>query len=334
VSSAGSVGVCLGIDIGGTKTLGIALDAENRVVAEARVPTPLALEPPGQAPGTQAIGAVVDVVSALRAELGGGTGAANQPIGVGAPGMLRTDGFLSYAPNLPSAHGADVMGMLSRALPGDAIVVENDANLSALAEMTLGAAVGSSNALMVTLGTGIGGAFIIAGRVVRGSRGYAGEIGHMVVDPTGPPCPCGRRGCWERYASGGGLGRLAREAAHAGRLANVVALAGGDPESVRGEHVTRAASQGDEGALSVFEEFGWWVAMGLANLTAVVDPDRIVVGGGLIEAGDLLLVPTRRAFGDLVEGGTARPEIDIVPATLGERAGAIGGALAARAGGL
>ena len=91
---------------------------------------------------------------------------------------------------------------------------------------------------MVTLGTGIGGGVIAGGHVVRGASGFAGEIGHMVVDPTGPTCPCGKRGCWERFASGSGLGRLAREAAHAGRLDAVVSLAGGDAESVRGEHVT------------------------------------------------------------------------------------------------
>ena len=125
----------------------------------------------------------------------------------------------------------------------------------------------------------------------------------MIVDPAGPPCPCGRRGCWERYASGGGLGRLAREAAYAGRLAHVVAGVGGDPENVHGEDITRAALDGDPGALGVLDELGWWVALGLANLVAMVDPERIVIGGGLAEAGELLLAPTRQAFARPRRGG-------------------------------
>jgi glucokinase len=156
----------------------------------------------------------------------------------------------------------------------------------------------------------------------------------MVVDPAGPPCPCGRRGCWERFASGGGLGLMAREAALAGRLPGVVALAGGDPEGVRGEDVTAAALAGDPDARRVIEQVGWWVGFGLANLACVLDPECFVLGGGLVGAGDLLLDSARRAFAELVEGGTARPATAIVTAAFGDRAGAVGAALAARDGGL
>jgi glucokinase len=148
----------------------------------------------------------------------------------------------------------------------------------------------------------------------------------MVVDPHGPPCRCGQRGCWERYASGSGLGRIAREAANAGQARRVVELAGGDPERVQGEHVTQAAAEGDEEAREVFRRFAWWLALGLANLANIYDPALYVLGGGLIEAGDVLMVPTRRAFTELVEAAEHRPEIPIVPAALGERAGAIGAA--------
>ena len=143
----------------------------------------------------------------------------------------------------------------------------------------------------------------------------------MVVDPAGPPCPCGRRGCWERFASGGGLGLMAREAALAGRLPEVVALAGGDPEGVRGEDVTAAALAGDPDARRVIEQVGWWVGFGLANLACVLDPECFVLGGGLVGAGDLLLDSARRAFDELVEGGGSRPETAIVTAAFGERAG-------------
>jgi glucokinase len=186
----------------------------------------------------------------------------------------------------------------------------------------------------VTLGTGIGGGVIVDGRLRVGANGYAGEIGHMVVDPAGPPCPCGRRGCWERYASGGGLGLLAREAALAGRLPAVVARAGGDPESVRGEDVTAAALAGDTDARQVVEQVGWWIGFGLANLACVLDPECIVLGGGLVGAGELWLDAARASFAELVEGGSAREPVAIVPAALGEQAGAIGAALAARQGGL
>jgi glucokinase len=334
-------GVALGVDIGGTKVLGVALNAADRVVAEARVPTPRG---PVQgdrdgddtgAAGAAMADAIAEVVDQLEASLRHGPGRSEAAaIGVGAPGIVDREGRLRFAPNLPQGHGVNWKLLTGARLPGRAVVIENDANLAALAEHRLGAARGYSDVVMVTLGTGIGGGIILDGEVQVGAHGFAGEIGHMVVDPAGPPCPCGRRGCWERYASGGGLGLLAREAAMAGRLPAVVALAGGDPESVRGENVTAAALAGDPDARLVVEEVGWWVGFGLANLACVVDPECFVLGGGLVAAGDLLLQATRRAFAELVEGGSARPETAIVAAAFGERAGAVGAALAARVGGL
>jgi glucokinase len=248
--------------------------------------------------------------------------------------MLDREGRLRFAPNLPQAHGVNWRVLIGERLPGRRIVVENDANLAVLAEHRLGAARGYRHVVMVTLGTGIGGGLIVDGRVQVGGHGFAGEIGHMVVDPAGPPCPCGRRGCWERFASGGGLGLMAREAALAGRLPGVVEMAGGDPEGVRGEDVTAAALAGDPDARRVIEQVGWWVGFGLANLACVLDPECFVLGGGLIGAGDLLLDSARRAFDELVEGGATRPGTAIVTAAFGERAGAVGAALAARDGGL
>lgn len=295
--------------------------------------------------GVEVADAVAEVVESLHHQLEGhsaspprGPGrrssAVHVPVGVGAPGMLDREGVLRFSPNLQGATGADLRTLVADRLPGAPVVVENDANCAALAELRLGAVRGAADALVVTLGTGIGGGIVSGDRVLVGAFGFAGEIGHMVVDPSGPPCPCGRRGCWERYASGGGLARLAREAAYAGRLNEVVALAGGDPELVRGEDVTRAARRGDAGALGVMDELGWWIALGLTNLTAVLDPERIVLGGGLGEAEEMVLVPTRRAFAHLVEGSGARPDVEIVVAELGERAGAVGAAMVARAGGL
>lgn len=333
-----SAGFAIGVDIGGTKMLGVAIDGTDEIVAEARAATPQSAADPAEdervEAGIEVAGAVVRVVEELRRDLAGvAAGHGVPPVGVGAPGMVDRAGVLCFAPNLLGASGADILGLVGARLPGILLVVENDANCAAFAEHRCGAAVGADHALVVTLGTGIGGGLVSGGRVLVGAFGFAGEIGHMVVDPSGPLCPCGRRGCWERYASGGGLGRLAREAAYAGRLHDVLSLAGGDPETVRGEHVTRAALQGEAGALQVMEELGWWVALGLANLTAVLDPDRIVLGGGLTAAGEMLLGPTRRAYGGLVEGAGLRPAVDIVPAVFGERAGAAGAAMVARNGG-
>ncbi len=180
---------------------------------------------------------------------------------------------------------------------------------------------------MVTLGTGIGAGIISGGVLFEGEAGLAGEPGHMVVDPSGPPCPCGRRGCWEMFASGTGLSRLARDAAHAQRIDAAVELAGGDPEDVRGEHVTQAARSGDEGSLAVLGELAQWIALGLANLANLLDPKVIVLGGGLVDAADLLIDPVRACFEELLMASAHRPPISIVAAELGDRAGAIGAAL-------
>ena len=183
---------------------------------------------------------------------------------------------------------------------------------------------------MATIGTGIGGGLIADGLLQRGRHGFAGEIGHMVVDPSGPRCPCGQSGCWERYASGSGLGWMGREAAQAGVATRVVDLAGGDPEDVRGEHVTVAAAEGDRQAEAVMGRFAWWLALGLANLANILDPELIVLGGGIVESGSVLLGPARDAFDRLLEGARHRPPVPIVAASLGERAGAVGAALRAR----
>ena len=329
-SVAPGPGVTYGIDIGGTKVLGVALGSGDSIVAEARVPTPTGAR---EIVGSHVADAVAEVAEQLDRilELGGTDPA---PVGVGAPGMVDRRGRLRFAPNLPQAHGVDWTELIGARLPGRFVLIENDANFAMLAEHRLGAARPYRHVVMVTLGTGIGGGIVIDGRVEVGSAGFAGEIGHMVVDPAGPPCPCGRRGCWERYASGAGLGLAAREAALAGRLDGVVRLAGGDPENVRGEDVTAAAAAGDPAAREVIEEVGRWVGFGLANLACVLDPECFVLGGGLVRAGDLLLDAARAAFGELVEGADRRPIAAVVPAALGERAGAVGAALGARQRGL
>jgi glucokinase len=250
------------------------------------------------------------------------------PLGVGIPGLVDRDGQLRFAPNLLGANGTPVRASLQARLGDRAHVqVDNDVTCAAVGECTYGAGRGRSDVLFLTIGTGIGGTIVSDGRLLRGASNFSGEIGHVVVDPQGPPCGCGRRGCWERYASGSGLGRIARDAALAGQANRVRTLAGGDPDSVRGEHVVLAASEGDPEAQAILGEFAWWLALGLANLANILDPEMIVIGGGLVRAGDALLGPVRREFALQLEGGDLRPEIEILPAMLGERGGAIGAAV-------
>lgn len=304
----------IGVDLGGTKCLGVVSTPDATVVAEHRLATPRRPE--------KILAVVTQVAERLAATVGAERVRA---VGVGAPGLVDRGGVLRFAPNLalggPLAIGPDLESAL-----GVPVRVDNDATCATWGERVAGAAVGAHDMVLVTLGTGIGGGIVSGGELHRGANGFAGEIGHMVVDPHGPPCPCGQRGCWERYASGSGLGRLAREAAIAGRAARAVELAGGDLEAVRGEHLTAAAAEGDEDARAVLGHFAWWLALGLANLANIFDPECFVVGGGLVDIGEDLLLPARAAFEGLVEGAAHRPVIPIVAAALGERAGAIGAA--------
>jgi glucokinase len=323
--------VTLGIDVGGTKILGLALDGGGRVLAEAKEATPRVVpaEGAGERAGEAVVVAIAEVAEQLRRSLGDDRGRVSGA-GVGVPGLVDDDGTLSFAPNLPGGEGLDVRGRVTERLGGLKVVVDNDATCAVVGEWIYGAAAGATDAVVVTLGTGIGGGLVVNKQVTRGAHGFAGEIGHMVVDPSGPSCPCGKRGCWERFASGSGLGRLAREAAHAGRLDEVLRAVGGDPEAVRAEDVTAAAAAGDATAQAVLEELGWWLALGLANLANLLDPSLFVLGGGLVDALDLVLEPVRAAFDELVEGRHRRPEVMICLASLGERAGAIGAAVLAR----
>jgi glucokinase len=306
----------IGIDVGGTKALGVALDASGTVIAEDRRPTPR---------GPDSLGPLIDVLVELAESLGH-DGHENASLGIGVPGLVTREGVLRAAPNLDGVADFDVRGLLSERVAGR-IAVDNDATCATAAEWQLGAGAGSDDLMLVTLGTGIGGGLVGNGVLHRGMNGFAGEFGHMVVHPDGPRCPCGRRGCWERYASGSGLAMLARDAATGRRLKNVVRLAGGDPQAVRGEHVQAAAREGDPEALAVIDDFARWVALGLSNLTNAFDPEMFVLGGGLASGADLYLDPIVRWFGELLYQPDLRPTPRIEFAEWGPLAGAVGAAL-------
>jgi glucokinase len=267
--------------------------------------------------------AMADTVRRLVAGPEGAAGGVGA-VGVGIAGLVDRAGILRIGPNLPGLRGVRVGEELDRRL-GLPVRVDNDATCAAWGEHLAGAARGERDVACVTLGTGIGGGIIADGELVRGAHGYGAEFGHMVVDPRGPVCPCGRRGCWERFASGSGLAWLAREAAAAGRFARGVELAG-SIDVLRGEHVASAAVEGDDDALAIVRAFADWVALGIGNLVTVLDCSLVVIGGGLVELGDLLLDPVRAAYPAHVMGPAER-DVRIVGAELGEHAGAIGAAL-------
>jgi glucokinase len=180
----------------------------------------------------------------------------------------------------------------------------------------------------VTVGTGIGGGIVVDGHVMRGAHGVAAEIGHLNAVPDGRPCGCGRKGCWEQYASGNALVREARALAAERRpeAGTLLSLGDGTPEGVEGSHITRAASLGDPVAITAFGVVGTWLGRGLADLTAIVDPDAFVIGGGVSEAGDLLLASAQRTLSEKVFGGTNRPLPELLIARLGNDAGIVGAA--------
>ena len=305
-------GVRVGIDVGGTKALGVALDDSGAITHEVQRPTPR---------GERSLDPLVDTLVELADALG-----FDGSLGIGVPGLVTREGVLRAAPNLDGVADFAVAALVGERL-GHPVSVDNDATCATVAEWQLGAGQGANDLILVTLGTGIGGGLVADGVLHRGRNGFAGEFGHMIVNPNGPRCPCGRQGCWERYASGSGLAMLAREAATGRRLRSVVEHAGGDPQAVRGEHVQAAAREGDEEARAVIDDFGRWVALGLANLTNAFDPEVFVLGGGLASGAELYLEPITRWFGELLYQPHLRPSPRIEFATWGPLAGAVGAAL-------
>jgi glucokinase len=210
------------------------------------------------------------------------------------------------------------------------VIIENDANAAAWAEYVFGAGKGVPDQLLLTLGTGVGGGLILGGEIYRGGHGVAAEVGHLTVVRDGIPCPCGRHGCLEQYASGSALVREARSAAAAGYSPVLLEAAGGDPRSLTGAMVTQQAHAGNPEAVALFEEMGEALAVGIGSLIAVLDPSLVLLGGGVSEAGDIILKPTTAALERELTGGTHRPGPEVRLAALGNDAGLIGAADGAR----
>lgn len=308
----------LGVDVGGTKIAAGVVSEGGRILERQQIDTPAR-----DAVATSA--AIVTLVHDLmsRHEV--------TAVGVGAAGYVDAHrATVLFAPNL--AWRDEPLRATIEGQVGVPVFIENDANAAAWGEFRFGAGADVDELIMVAVGTGIGGGVVLDGELFRGSYGIAAEFGHIRMVPGGHVCGCGNYGCWEQYASGTALVRAVREVAETGspRAAGFLELAGGDPAAITGKMVTSAATAGDRLAVEAFETVGRWLGEGLADLVAVFDPAVILVGGGVSEAGELLLGPTRSAFFRQVSGRGHRPEAEVRPASLANTAGLIGAADLAR----
>jgi glucokinase len=310
----------IGVDVGGTKVAAGVVDGQGTVVEKLKRSTPAA-RPDDTAD------VIADVVLELlsRYEV--------SAVGIGAAGFVdETRSTVLFAPNL-AWRDEPVQKRVEERI-GRTVIVENDANAAAWAEATLGAARGEQHMMLIAVGTGIGAGIVLEGRLFRGRWGVAGEPGHYRVVPDGRLCGCGNRGCWEQYASGNALVAEARDLAiraPSGAM-RLLELGNGNAEGIDGPAVTKAAREGDAGALTCFDIVGSWLGQGLADLASILDPGCFVIGGGVSEAGEMLLRPARSAYEASLSGRTHRRFADIRLAELGPDAGLIGAAGLARLG--
>jgi glucokinase len=310
----------VGIDIGGTKVMAGVVDPDGNILEKLRTETPHKSKSPKVVEDT-----IADLVLDLseRHDV--------HAVGIGAAGWVDADrSRVLFAPHL-AWRDEPLRDALTERLRVP-VMVDNDANAAAWAEWRFGAGRGETDLVMITLGTGIGGAILEDGRVKRGRYGVAGEFGHMQVVPGGHRCPCGNRGCWEQYSSGNALEREARElaAAESPVAYGIIERVSGHVEEITGPLITEFAREGDAMCVELFQEIGQWLGVGIANLAAALDPSCFVIGGGVSSADDLLIGPARDAFRRTLTGRGYRPEARIVKAQLGPEAGMVGAADLAR----
>ena len=308
------VSATIGLDIGGTKISGGVIDGKGVILSQGRRDTP-ALDP----------AAIIAEAASLTRELS--SQHQIDAVGVACAAFIDRSGSTVYfSPNL-AWRDEPLKARLESALELP-VTIENDANAAAWGEFRFGAAADAGNMVMVTVGTGIGGGVVVDGVLMRGAFGVAAELGHMRVVPGGIRCGCGNRGCWEMYASGTALVREAQELVVSGSplAARLGELCAGDPTRLRGPDVTRAAAEGDPAAIELLGDLGVWIGEGLASVAAILDPELVVLGGGVSEAGALLIDPALAAFRRNLTGRGHRPEARFALASLGNDAGMIGAA--------
>jgi len=309
----------IGIDVGGTKVLGGVVDDSGNILEKARRDTP-------RQGGSELTKTIADVALDLMRNH------KVSAVGVSAAGFVSSDRKTMLAtPNIAGWNGVNLDAELTQLIGAD-VVIENDGNAAAWGEAVFGAGRGEAHMLMLTVGTGIGSGIVVNGQLHRGAYGIAGEIGHMRVVPEGHLCGCGARGCFEQYASGSGLMRHVREAIAATPdiARNLLALGDGTIEGLKGHHVTEAARAGDVVALAAFNTTAQWLGAGIASLAVILDPAIVVIGGGVVDAGEILLEPTRANMERKMPFSGKHPSPKLVAATLGNDAGLVGVADLAR----
>ena len=307
--------LAIGVDIGGTKVLGGVVDTNGSILRTFREDTP---REGGDALNLVIASVVTELLKTHKTE----------NIGISAAGLVSSDRqTMLGAPNIKDWDGVNIAKALHQ-ICGITCVVENDANSAAWAERVYGAGKGLENVIMVTVGTGIGGAAIVNGRPLRGANGTGAEFGHMRVVPDGELCGCGVRGCFEQYASGTALMRQTKAAIAKNPDAARDLLARGDGTiaGLVGSHITDAARDGDKLAIELLARSGDWLGAGIATLAMLFDPSIVVIGGGVIDAGELLLEPARKAMMREMPFVGKHPVPEIVAAKLGNDAGLVGAA--------
>jgi glucokinase len=300
----------IGVEIGGTKIAAAVVTPEGNILSEVRYPTQAA--PPNRLIETVAQ-AITEVKDGF--EVGG--------VCVAVPGrILASENKVISAPNLHEIEDIRLDEEIGRRT-GLMVTVENDANAAAWGEFRFGAGRGLQHMVSITLGTGVGGGIITHGMLLRGAQGAGGELGHVTIDPTGPRCGCGNYGCLEALASGTAIQRRAREVANERSTSALGRLA--IERQVLGEDVTRLAQEEDDASISVLEETGRWLGIGLAGFVNTFNPEVIAVGGGASQAGELILESARKEV-QLRASSPSRDLVEIKEATLGPESGVLGAA--------
>lgn len=307
----------LGLDIGGTNVKAALVSSDGVVVAWASDAWS------GGSPED-----AVRTASRLAASLSSShPGSTPEAAGCGCAGLVDAErGIVHVSPNLPAWKDVELAKMLAGAL-GLPTVIENDASAAAYGEYSAGAGRGASNLVMLTLGTGVGGGLVLGGKLYRGSHGTAGEIGHSTVNLDGAPCPCGGRGCLERLVNAESLVSRAASLLAAGRPSALSEVA--RSRALEAKDIGDAAANGDPVALAAVDETGRVLGVGLANLVQILDPDVIVIGGGVAAAGEALLSRAQSEMAARVQSCVVRMP-RVVAAGLGGLSGVVGAALIAR----
>jgi glucokinase len=309
----------VGVDVGGTKVLGGVVDATGKVLATSRRDTP-------REGGSELTKTIAAVALELMQEH------SITAVGVSAAGFVSSDRKTMLAtPNIADWNGVQLEVELTK-LIGLPVVIENDANAAAWGEAKFGAGRNQAHMMMLTIGTGVGGGIVVNNELYRGAFGIAAEFGHLRVVPEGHLCGCGARGCFEQYASGSALRRHAREAISASPdlARNLLARGDGTIDGLTGQAITDAAREGDAVALAAFQTTAQYLGAGIASLAVLLDPSCVVIGGGVIDAGEILLAPTREAMKRYMPFAGKHPYPEIVAAELGNEAGLVGVADLAR----